>query len=192
MARPLELTSQGRKHILSITLLTTEETMKTDILFPATIFLLLFMSSCTIGTNTNRGTIREHHDVTRIFRSYQVVPDYNYFYYGVYLEPDTIMGIDKTYEIQTKLWNQVDLTPEQLETWVITLDRIRGDTNFARRYMGRYQGAYVLDPAGKIVGIWYSKLDWGVFEFPQAKVIIPFAPSLRPGSEPFLFRSRDD
>jgi len=152
--------------------------------------ILLLASSC--GVSTNRGTIREHHDVTRIFRSFQVLPTYNYFYYGVFIDPDTIMGIDKKYRVISDLWTPVELTPEQLETWVIYLDRKRDDTYFAKKYMWRYQGAYVLDPQGTVVGIWYSKLDWGVFDFPGGDVIIPFAPSLKPGSENLFFRSRDD
>ncbi|MEE4165098.1 MAG: hypothetical protein V2I35_03800 [Desulfocapsaceae bacterium] len=164
--------------------------MKKNIpLFIAVSFLFL-SSSCAV--NSNRGTIRENHEVTNIFRSYEVVEDYNYFYYGVYLEPDTIMGIDKKYTVQSKFWKPIELTPEQLETWVIRLDRIRGDTDFARRYMGRYQGAYILDPEKSVIGIWYSKLDWGVFDFPGENIIIPYPPSLKPGSEGIRFRRGDD
>ncbi len=164
--------------------------MKPIIVVFLSLYLLLLTLSCTV--KTNRGTIREHHDVTRVFRAYQVIPNYNYFYYGVYLEPDTIMGIDKKYTVKSEFWTPVALTPEQLKTWVIALDRKRGDTYFAKRYMWKYQGAYVLDPEGTTIGIWYSKLDWGVFEFPGANVIIPFVPSLKPGSEGFFFRSWDD
>ena len=165
--------------------------MKYIIVMFLSLYLLFLSNSCAV-VNTNRGTIREHHDVTRVFRSYQVIPEYNYFYYGVYLEPDTIMGIDKKYTVKSKFWTPVALTPEQLKTWVIALDRKRGDTYFAKQYMWRYQGAYVLDPKGVVIGIWYSKLDWGVFDFPGDNVIIPFQPSLKPGSEGLFFRSWDD
>ncbi len=37
-------------------------------------------------------------------------------------------------------------------------------------------GAYILDPSGKVIGDWYSKKDWGIFEFPGDKVIIPYPP----------------
>ena len=49
--------------------------------------------------------------------------------------------------------------------------------------MGRYQGAYILDPERSVIGIWYSKLDWGVFNFPGENVIIAYPPSLKPGSD---------
>lgn len=164
--------------------------MKQIVVIFLSLYLLFFSSSCAV--NANLGTIREHNDVTRVFRSYQVIPNYNYFYYGIYLEPDTIMGIDNRYTVQSDFWTPVDLTPEQLKTWIIALDRMPELPDFARSYMWRYQGAYVLDPQGSIVGIWYSKLDWGVFDFPGGNVIIPFQPSLKPGSEPRFFRSWDD
>ena len=165
--------------------------MKKKIVLFVSVSLLIISSSCVVGTG-NWGTIRENHEVTRIFRSSEVVPDYNYFYYGVSLEPDTIMGIDKKYTVQSQFWKPVALTPEQLKTWVRELDRLRDDTNFARSYMGRYQGAYILDPERSIIGIWYSKLDWGVFNFPGENVIIPYPPSLKPGSDGLRFRPRDD
>ncbi len=152
---------------------------------------LLFISSSCVVRSGNWGTIRENHEVTRMFRSYEIVQNYNYYYYGVYLEPDTIMGIDKKYTVQSQFWKPLALTSEQLKTWVRELDRSRDDTNFARRYMGRYQGAYILDPERAVIGIWYSKLDWGVFDFPGENLIIPYPPSLRPGADGIRFR-RDD
>jgi hypothetical protein len=176
--------------ILQGKLSSLEVKMKQIIVIFLSLYLLFFSSSCAV--NPNLGTIREHHDVTTVFRSYQVISDYNYFYYGIYLEPDTIMGIEKKYTVESEFWTPVALTPEQLETWVIALDRVRDYSDFARSYRWRYQGAYVLDPQGSIVGIWYSKLDWGVFDFPGGNVIRPFQPSLKPGSEPLYFHSRDD
>ena len=154
------------------------------------VFILVGTSSCS--TTGNRGTIREHHEVTSIFRSFEVIPTYNYYYYGTFLYPDTIMGIDNRYTVVSELWKYIDLTPKQLERWVVNLDRDRGDRYFASRYHFRYQGAYVLDPGGQTIGIWYSKLDWGLFEFPGDKVIIPYAPSLKPSIHDLRLRSFDD
>lgn len=147
---------------------------------------LLFFSGC--ATNKNFGKIVENHKVTSIFRSHTILDNYNYYYFGVFDEPDVILGLDKEYTVVSKLWSPVELTPELLERWVIDLDRILGDRNFSSRYMGRYQGAYILNPEGRQVGLWYSKLDWGAFEFLDEKIVIPYKPSLRPGSELIRFR----
>ncbi len=165
--------------------------MKKKIALLLTASLLFASGSCAVRSN-NWGTIRENHEVTRLFRSYEIRPDYNYFYYGVFLEPDTIMGIDKKYTVQSKFWKPLALSSDQLKRWVRDLDRSRDDANFARSYMGSYQGAYILDPERSAIGIWYSKLDWGVFHFPGENVIIAYPPSLKPGSESIRFRPRDD
>ncbi|MBW1841758.1 MAG: hypothetical protein JRI75_08175, partial [Deltaproteobacteria bacterium] len=46
----------------------------------------------------------------------------------------------------------VDLTPEQLKKWLSILlrDRDRPATTW---------GAYILDPAGKEIGVWFSRWD---------------------------------
>ncbi len=151
--------------------------------------ITLLVSSC--AAKYPRTTIKEDHAVTSIFRSATINPNYNYFYYGIFLEPDSIMGIDKSYSVQTRFWTPLELSKEQLQTWIVALDRVPEDYTFASRYMGRYQGAHILDPQGRRIGMWYSKLDWGVFEFPEAHTIVPFVPSLRGIERDFLFR-RDD
>ena len=163
--------------------------MKTHYLFLLCLGMVLLVSSCS--TKYPRGTIRENHAVTNIFRSAEINPDYNYFYYGIVLEPDTIMGIDKGYTVQSRFWSPVDLTTEQLQTWITTLDNAPQDTVFASSYMGRYQGAYVLDPNGDRVGMWYSKLDWGVFEFQPENIVVPYPPALKE-IDRGRFMNRDD
>ena len=152
--------------------------------------ILTLLSSCS--TKSPRGAIKEDHAVTSIFRSAEIDPTLNYFYYGTFLEPDAIMGIDNRYRVQSKFWTGVALTKDQLQSWIVTLDRIPNDKTFARRYMGRYQGAHVLDPQGKRIGIWYSKLDWGVFEFHETYTIVPFAPSLKGLPRGFLIGDEID
>ncbi len=154
-----------------------------------TITLLLLLaipvtSGCvaTYGAK-NAGGIKESHDITKKYRSLTLDPNYNYFYAGPELQPDAIMGIDKRLTVQSKFWHAIELTKEQLEHWVKWGDRESEDSGFSRRYMGRYVGAYILDLQGQVVGDWYSKKDWGIFEFPGNNVIIPHPPRNRAGSD---------
>ncbi len=138
-------------------------------------------SGCVAATssqNLGKG-IKENHEVTRKYRSLTIEAGYNYYYSGPELSPDAIMGIDKALTVQSKFWHQIDLTTEQLEYWVKWGDRQSSDEGFSSRYMGRYMGAYILDPNGKVIGDWYSKKDWGIFEFPGNNVIIPHPPRNR-------------
>lgn len=148
-------------------------------------------AAVSCASHGNFGSIRENHQVTSSYRSYEVNPQYQYFYYGRFLEPDAILGIDRSFEVRSQLWKPIDLDQDQLETWVITLDRRSPDQEYNSRYPRRYQGSYVTDPNGTVVGTWYSKLDWGVFEFSEPNVIVPYAPSLKPGSTQRIFRVDD-
>jgi hypothetical protein len=145
--------------------------------------MALLITGCAATTSKNPlGSIKESNDVFRQYREYKINPAYNYFYAGVELQPDAIMGIDKKYTVQSKFWHQVDLTEEQLQYWVKWGDRQSVDEGFSRRYLGKYMGAYILDAQGTVVGDWYSKKDWGIFEFPGNNVIIPHPPRNRAGS----------
>lgn len=137
----------------------------------------LLLSSC--ATQNPRGTIKISNDVTSIFWNAEVNPDYNYFYHGVYVSPDTIMGIDKTYTVQSKFWTAIDLDKEELQKLVTAMNREPVDHSFASSFMGRFQGAYVLDPDGKTIGMWYSKKDLGTFEFLPDNIVIPYPPQLK-------------
>ncbi len=145
--------------------------------------LAVLLSNCTATAIQNAGTIRESGDITRKYRSLTIDPAYNYFYSGPELNPNAIMGIDNKLTVQSKFWHQVDLDKEQLEYWVKWGDRQSSDEGFSRRYLGRFMGAYILDDQGQVVGDWYSKKDWGMFEFPGNNVIIPHPPKNRAGSQ---------
>ena len=145
------------------------------------------VSSCAATSLQNGGTIRESGEITRKYRALTIDPNYNYYWSGTELNPDAIMGIDKTLTVQSEYWHLIDLDEEQLQYWVTWGDRQFRDDGFSNRYFGRYMGAYILDSEGKVVGDWYSKKDWGIFEFPGDNVIIPHPPRNRPGSE---FRKR--
>jgi hypothetical protein len=151
--------------------------------------LSLIISSCAVTTTGSKklGTIRESPEITKKYRSLTIDSDYNYFYSGTELQPNAIMGIDKTYTVQSKFWHQVELTEEQLEYWVKWGDRQSSDEGFSTRYLGRYQGAYIVDPQGQVIGDWYSKKDQGIFEFPGSNVVIPYPPRNRAGSDYYRF-----
>jgi len=97
----------------------------------------------------NNGTLKLSLEVSQIFETYQVLPEYRYYYTGSVTKPNAIMGIDRNYTLDTRLWNEVvNLTPEQLKKRVDLMNGFRPPT--------RTFGAYILDGSGEQVGIWYS------------------------------------
>lgn len=139
--------------------------------------LLLFGCAGQTGMNSkNLGSIEEDRRITRQYEELTINPDFNYYYYGRELQPDVIMGIGKDYQVQSEFWHLFDLMEDQLETWVIWGYRNNRTHCDSGRYMGRYMGAVILDPAGKPIGDWYSRRDWGIFEFPGGNTVIPHPP----------------
>lgn len=90
---------------------------------------------------------------TDIWQSYQILPNYKYYYSGPSSQPNYIIGIDDSYNLTSKLWKPVDLTPEMLENWI----------NYVRPRVGyspQLYGADITDKDGRRIGLWYSVLDW--------------------------------
>jgi len=92
-------------------------------------------------------------EATKIWHSYEILPNYNYYYSGPDSRPNYIIGIDNKYRLNSKLWQPVDLTPEMLKNWF----------NYVRPRVGydpQSYGAFILGPNGERVGLWYSVRDW--------------------------------
>jgi hypothetical protein len=117
----------------------------------AWILMIGLLAGCAASPErrANSGILKLSREVSQIFESYQVLPQYKYYYFGSDTKPSAIMGIDRNYTLDTELWKEAaDLTPEQLKKWV---EQILAFLPPVRTY-----GAYILGPAGEQVGIWYS------------------------------------
>ena len=104
------------------------------------------------GKKSRSGVVTSR-EATDIWHSYEIRPDYNYYFSGPNSQPDFIIGIDNKYRLTSKLWKPVDLTPEMLKKWF----------NFTRQRVGISQdpyGAFIVNRDGERVGLWYSVKDW--------------------------------
>jgi hypothetical protein len=97
--------------------------------------------------------IRTSQAATDIWNSYQVLPNYKYYYAGSDAQPSYIIGIDDRYHLTSKLWKPVDLTPAMLKNWLNYIQPRVG-------YDPSLYGADITDANGKRVGLWYSVRDW--------------------------------
>ena len=121
-----------------------------------TVFILAVingtLSGCTMALKSS-GVITSH-EATAIWHSYEVLPNYNYYYAGPNTRPFYIIGLDDRYKLKSKLWKPVDLTPEMLKDWF----------NYYRPRVGGYSplpyGAFINGPDGERIGLWYSVVDW--------------------------------
>ena len=126
--------------------------------------------SCT--ADGNRGTLQRDRDLDNQFMRYEVVPDHRYYYSGGYGKPNAILGIHKDYQLVSDLWQSIEISSVQLEKWIRTID--------PEDYRGTagYFAAYILNPEGERVGIWYSIQSTTRINFIDGNKIEVFTPSL--------------
>jgi len=97
----------------------------------------------------NSGILQLSTEVSQTFESFQVLPQYKYYFTGSETKPLAIMGIDRNYTLVSQIWKEAgDLTPEQLKKWVNQILEFRPPM--------RTYGAHILGTNGEKVGIWYS------------------------------------
>jgi len=99
------------------------------------------------------GHLHPDRAVKRMFESGTVSEEYNYYYSGADARPRAIIGIQKDYQLVSKLWKPVNLTQEQLSDWI----------NWRGPRLGYDQsrnGSKILDDQGNPIGIWYANRDW--------------------------------
>ncbi len=132
--------------------------------------------SCAAGNaalTKNWGKIVPDNEVTRIFETYQVSADYNYYISGSDVYPNALLGLNKAYTLDSTLWKKVELTEALLQV-IVT------DMKSKARDIGANQfGFAVLDNQGKQIGIWYSVLfATAPVHMKEDKKVIIYTPDL--------------
>jgi hypothetical protein len=121
--------------------------------------------------------VRQNRGWCKIFKSYRVLPDHNYFYVGPECRPDAIMELENVYTLETTQWTLFDPSDKTLKTGVDSI-------NFHHSTSVRYYpyGFLILNPEGKKIAIWYSIWDWTTVIMEENHHIKVFPPAVE---EPF-------
>jgi hypothetical protein len=128
--------------------------------------LLLLVPGCM----ANFGSMERSQKINEVFESYQVLPNYNYYYTGGQNNPKAIMGIHKDYNLKTSSWTLMDsLTSDTLKK------RVDGMTNEGQGL--KAYGWVIFSPNGEKVGVWYSMLDQTTVKFGDNKEIFVSQPN---------------
>ena len=144
------------------------------------VFAVIFsvLSGCAATADQKSSGVITSREATDIWNSYEVLPNYNYYYSGPDSQPNYIIGIDDKYALTSQLWKSVDLTPQMLKNWL----------NYKHPRVGYSQspfGAFITDPGGNRIGLWYSVQDWRltgsatVYADNRVDVTLPTAPPER-------------
>ena len=102
------------------------------------------------GCATGIGRVNRSSEITRSFETYQIFPEYTYYYEGQPTRPYAIVALQPDYKINSRFWKTFDADPEQLKRLVDALYEDRDDVY--------PYGAYLLDSKGMQIGLWYSSL----------------------------------
>lgn len=125
---------------------------KSDIV---SILLLVIVQSLVTGCITagKPSGVTNSQEATDIWHSYEILPNYHYYFWGPVSQPFYIIGIDDQYQLASSHWKPVDLTPAMLKNWI----------NYIRPRVGYdpfLYGALITGPNGERIGLWYSVRDW--------------------------------
>jgi len=143
-----------------------------------TVIISLFvLAGCATGGNL--GKTERNRDLDNMFLNYRVLPYHKYFTTGGYDAPTAILAIHSDYDLDNSgnLWVPIpNVDPAQIKKWV---DTIAPEQNY--RGTNSYFAAYILDPNGKRVGVWYSIDPNATVKFLGENKILVNTPSSRPG-----------
>jgi len=141
---------------------------------------LIILTAATAGAEATLGwgKIRTDEDVKKSFEKYEVKSSVNYYISGPDNYPTAILGLDKAYTLDTRLWKKVELSPALLQSLVSNMHQLAEDNGVSQT------GFVVLDNSGKQIGVWYSLITANTFVKikEDKKVVIwqPFGSLLSP------------
>lgn len=162
--------------------------MKTIHTFPLLIATIFLFTGC--ARTGNFGTLQLDDEIRDAFETAAVAPDHTYYYTGPQAQPDAIMAIDKQYKLANKknYWIRVNISEKMLRDWNMIIQN-----EFMIKYP--YRGARILTPAGKRVGLWYSRHKHTTVKFPAPGEVIIYTPALTPRKHfkpnPFMTRHEE-
>ena len=115
-------------------------------------------------STANRGGLRNSQEVYRAFEVYHVFPNYRYYFQGVENNTKALAGLQEPYRIVDPDWTQVNPNSNTYEKVVGLVKDFPVDSNFT-------YGAYILDPKGQTIGVWFSSLNAGIEVNPETNVV---------------------
>lgn len=135
------------------------------ILFP---MILIALSGCTMS---NYGKLESNREVTKSFETYQILLNHKYYYRGVKSRPSVIVGINENYELNLKLWVEIDPKSQDFRTLIQRVS-LQGMGSTVQPW-----GFRILDNAGNYVGVWYSALRAAAVQINENRQIVNLQPS---------------
>jgi hypothetical protein len=136
--------------------------------------LLMLQEGC-ISLSASSGGLQKRMEIEQLFESGTLLPDHTYYIDGSEVEPDAIIAISNTFQLQTNFWSQRDLTVKELKSAVFWMQT--AEVGFCEA-----EGGVLIAPDGQQIGAWYSQKDIGTVRQPSPGVVEVFPFMYSPGS----------
>ncbi|MDX1709120.1 MAG: hypothetical protein R3274_11005, partial [Desulfobacterales bacterium] len=117
---------------------------KSRLLRYCAMFGAFLLSAAVSGCFENYGRLKHSAEVTRAFQTYQVNPNYKYYFYGRRNLPYAIVGIDREYHMRSRVWREVESDSAEFQKMIFWV----WDDNIPYTRFPR-SGAHITDPSGK-------------------------------------------
>src|SRR3989304_8682881 len=104
--------------------------------------LFVFVMTSAVGCATlykDYGKIEPNAEVTHSIERYQIDPDLNYYISGSTSLPNAIMGLNKSYTLDSDLWKKIEMAPAVIKNLVSNMQ------SRAMGFSGHLQGFVILD-----------------------------------------------
>jgi hypothetical protein len=130
------------------------------------------LSSLACCTFKNSGNIRPDNNVTTSFKQFQINKNYNYYISGSDVYPTSILGLHKSYKLETDLWKQIEITPELFTELVTNMN-----TRSIQCCSQTMHGFSILNDKDEMIGVWYSLITGSIYvKFSGDNDIIVYPP----------------
>jgi len=139
-------------------------------IFPAIILFFTVPIALISCSMSNYGKLKSTPEVTRAFKVYQILPGHKYYYRGTYSQPVVIVGINKNYELNSKLWVGIDPKSKDFRKLIDKVS-LQGSGSTTDPW-----GFTILDNSGRDVGVWYSAIRAAAVEINENGQIVNLSP----------------
>jgi hypothetical protein len=128
------------------------------------VFCTMFLGACVTSGGGASRALQRSLEVEATFQAGTIVPDHTYFIQGTNSEPEAIIALSNSFQLQSRLWEKVEWTQKELDTVVFWMQN--AELGFCST-----DGGYLVAQDGERLGLWYSKRDLTVIKGPTAGVV---------------------
>ena len=123
----------------------------TSISFIAFLYGLVAFALVT-GCAGSYGRVAFDENVTDAFKTGQVSSEFKFYYYGLNNRHYAIVGLDPGWELQSRIWSEIDPQSEKFKKALANMWEIENYPPYNVR------GSNIFDNEGKKIGVYYSCL----------------------------------